>query len=105
MTIPLTTIALSATQIIAKIAILDGWKLWGDGDSLCIEKTFTFSSYLETMAFANAIAFLAQREDHHPQMVLQQTNCSVRFRTDSVNGISPRDFTCAALVDALLAGS
>ena len=105
MTIPLTTIALSATQIIAKIAILDGWKLWGDGDSLCIEKTFTFSSYLETMAFANAIAFLAQREDHHPQLMIQQTTCSVRFRTDSVNGISPLDFKCAALVDALLAHS
>jgi 4a-hydroxytetrahydrobiopterin dehydratase len=105
MTIPLTTVALSATQIIAKIALLDRWKLWGDGDTLCIEKTFAFSSFLETMTFANAIAFLAQREDHHPQLVIQQTTCSVRFRTDSVNGISPRDFKCAALVDALLARS
>ena len=105
MTIPPTTIALSATQIIAKIALLDRWKLWGDGDTLCIEKTFAFSSFLETMTFANAIAFLAQREDHHPQLVIQQTTCSVRFRTDSVNGISPRDFKCAALVDALLARS
>jgi 4a-hydroxytetrahydrobiopterin dehydratase len=93
---------LSGPQVIARLAGLDGWKLWGDGDTLAIEKTFRFASYLQTLAFANAVAFLAEQQDHHPDMLLTYKSCSVRWRSHDVAGISHRDFRCAALVDALL---
>lgn len=95
-------IALAATQIIAKLAQLDGWKLYGDGPELAIEKTSHFDSHLQTMAFVNAVAFVAERLDHHPEIVVQYKVCSVRFRTHAIQGISIRDFECAARVDALL---
>jgi 4a-hydroxytetrahydrobiopterin dehydratase len=95
-------IALAATQIIAKLAQLDGWKLYGDGPEVAIEKTFHFDGYLQTMAFVNAVAFIAERQDHHPEIVVQYKACSVRFRTHVIQGISIRDFECAAQVDALL---
>lgn len=94
--------AYSATQIIAKLAQLEGWRLHGDGSELAIEKTFAFPGYLQTMAFANAVAFVAERQQHHPEMLLQYRHCSVRFRTHAPQGISALDFACAALVDALL---
>lgn len=97
-----TLIALAATQIIAKLAQLDGWKLHGDGPEVAIEKTFHFGSYLQTMAFANAVAFVAERENHHPEIVVQYKTCSVRFRTHDILGISLRDFECAGQVDALM---
>jgi 4a-hydroxytetrahydrobiopterin dehydratase len=94
--------ALTATQLIAGLAKTDGWKLHGDGADLAIEKTFAFGNYLQVVAFANAVAYLAEQRNHHPAMLLQWSNCSVRFNTHDVNGISTADFECAALVDALL---
>ena len=75
----------------------------GDGAELAIEKTYRFDSYALTLAFANAVAFIAQRRDHHPDLLIQYRACSVRFRSHDVQGISPRDFASAAQVDALLA--
>ena len=93
--------ALSGPQVIARLASMDGWKLWGDGDTLAIEKTFRFASYLHTLAFANAVAYVAEQQDHHPDMLLAYCSCSVRWRSHDVAGISQRDLRCAALVDAL----
>ena len=94
--------AQSATQVIAGLAKLEGWRLHGDGADVAIEKTYTFANYLQTIAFANAVAYLAERQDHHPAMLVQWGSCSVRFNTHDVNGISKTDFECAALVDALV---
>jgi 4a-hydroxytetrahydrobiopterin dehydratase len=94
--------ALTATQLIASLAKTDGWKLHGDGADLAIEKTFVFSSYLKVMAFANAVAYMAEQRDHHPSLLVQWGSCSVRFNTHDVGGISQADFECAGLVDALV---
>jgi 4a-hydroxytetrahydrobiopterin dehydratase len=54
------------------------------------------------MAFVNAVAFVAHREDHHPDLSVHYNRCVVRFNTHDVGGISESDFECAARVDALL---
>ena len=94
-------IAQSATQIIANLSKLDGWKLHGDGANVAIEKTFVFRNFLRTMAFANAIAYLAEQQNHHPELLLRYSSCSVRFNTHDTGGITNTDFECAALVDSL----
>ena len=96
--------ALTAPQIVAKLAQLQGWRLRGDGADLAIEKTYAFKSYLQTMAFVNAVAFLAEQNDHHPEILVNYKTCSVRWRTHDVRGISHSDFECALKVDALLDG-
>ena len=98
MTLP----ALGPAQIVGKLAQLEGWKLVGDGPTVAIENTFRFKSYLSTVAFSNAVAFLAEQQDHHPDMLLGYSSCSVRWRTHDVHGVSVTDFACAALTDALL---
>ena len=95
--------ALTATSIIAKLAQLEGWKLTGDGTNVAIEKTFTFANYYQTVAFVNAVAFIAHGQDHHPDLSVHFNRCVVRFNTHDVGGISSSDFDCAARVDALLA--
>lgn len=94
---------LSATQIIAGLAQLRDWKLHGDGAAVAIEKTFVFKNYLRTMAFVNAVAYIAEQQDHHPELLVHYSSCSVRFNTHDVQGITQSDFACAALVDALVA--
>lgn len=94
--------ALTAPQIVAKLAQLQGWRLRGDGADVAMEKTYTFTSYLQTMAFANAVAFVAEQSDHHPELLVGYKTCSVRWRTHDVGGISHSDFECALKVEALL---
>ena len=95
-------IPLTAPQIVAKLAHMQGWRLSGDGVDLAIEKTYAFKSYLQTMAFVNAVAFLAEQNDHHPEILMAYKTCRVRWRTHDVRGISHSDFECALKVDALL---
>ncbi|MHB8948974.1 MAG: 4a-hydroxytetrahydrobiopterin dehydratase [Rhodoferax sp.] len=93
--------SLSATEIVTNLAKLEGWRLTGDGAEVAIEKTFSFANYHETMAFVNALAFIAHRQDHHPDLSVHFSRCVVRFNTHDVGGLSRTDFDCAARVDAL----
>jgi 4a-hydroxytetrahydrobiopterin dehydratase len=96
--------ALTATQVVAKLAQLEGWTLTGDGTAMAIaiEKTYSFANYYQTIAFVNALAFIAHAQDHHPDLSVHFNRCVVRFNTHDVSGISITDFDCAARVDALL---
>ena len=95
--------ACSATEIVAGLARLEGWKLTGDGKDVAIEKSFGFANYFETIAFVNALALVAHRHDHHPDLSVHYNRCVVRFNTHDVGGLSATDFECAAQADALLA--
>lgn len=95
--------ALGPTEIVTRLAKLEGWQLTGDGPDVAIAKTYTFANYHETMAFVNAVAFVAHKQDHHPDLSVHYGRCVVRFNTHDVKGLSETDFECAALVDALLA--
>lgn len=66
-----------------------------------LKRSFAFSDYHETISFTNAVAWIAQGEDHHPDMEVGYNRCTVRFITHAVGGLSPNDFICAARVDAL----
>jgi 4a-hydroxytetrahydrobiopterin dehydratase len=94
--------ALSATEIVSSLAPLEGWKLSGDGTSVAIEKTYAFANYFETIAFVNALAFIAHAQDHHPDLSVHYNRCVVRFNTHDVGGISASDIDCARQADALL---
>jgi 4a-hydroxytetrahydrobiopterin dehydratase len=95
--------ALNATAVVANLAKLEGWTLNGDGPEVVIEKTYSFENYYQTMAFVNAVAFIAHAQDHHPHLSVQFKRCVVRFNTHDVAGLTLRDFDCAARVDALSA--
>lgn len=95
--------ALSATEVVTQLSKLNGEQAMGwrliDG---ALEKTFSFKNYYETICFVNAIAFIANAEDHHPDLAVTYNKCTVRFSTHDVSGISVSDFFCASKVDALL---
>ncbi|MGP1628938.1 MAG: 4a-hydroxytetrahydrobiopterin dehydratase, partial [Giesbergeria sp.] len=92
--------ALSATETVAALAQLEGWRLQGDGPDVAIEKTFRFANYYQTMAFVNAVAFIAHTEDHHPDLSVHYDRCVVRLNTHDVGGISSTDLDCATRFDA-----
>lgn len=70
-----------------------------------ISRTYGFRNYYETIAFVNALAEIAHREDHHPDLHVGYKTCEVVYTTHSVGGLSLNDFICAAKIDALHKGS
>ena len=94
--------AMSATELVSQLAKVEGWKIHGDGANVAIEKSYTFANYYETISFVNAVAFIANAQDHHPELAVFYNRCVVRFNTHDVGGVSITDFECAVLVDALL---
>ncbi len=67
-----------------------------------IRREFRFKNYYQTIAFVNALAWIAHQEDHHPDLEVGYNRCLVRFSTHSIGGLSENDFICAAKIDALL---
>jgi 4a-hydroxytetrahydrobiopterin dehydratase len=90
--------AMSDAEMRARLPQVPGWHVEGGA----LEKRYEFSDYHRTMAFVNAVAWIAHAEDHHPDLAVSYNRCTVRFNTHSVGGISINDFICAAKVDALL---
>lgn len=93
--------ALTATEVVTRLAQLEGWRLDGDGTAVVIQKTYRFAGFAQTMAFVNAVAWSAQARDHHPELMVRFDNCTVRYNTHDVAGLSQADFDAAAAVDAL----
>lgn len=77
------------------------WTLSEDGKS--IARTFEFPGFSRTMAFANAVAWIANVEGHHPDMTVSYGRCRVSYTTNAIDGLSDNDFICAAKVDRLSA--
>ncbi len=67
-----------------------------------ISRTYSFKNYYQTMAFVNALAWVAHAEDHHPDIEVGYSRCHVRYSTQAIGGLSENDFICAAKIDALL---
>jgi len=80
-------------------ALDPAWILGADG--LKISRRFLFPSYNRTLGFANAVAWVAIVEGHHPVLTVTYGHCDVSFTTHAINGLSDNDFICAAKVDRI----
>jgi 4a-hydroxytetrahydrobiopterin dehydratase len=89
---------LAANEVTRHLALLPGWAVVEGA----LERRFDCGDFHRTMAFVNAVAWIAHREDHHPDMAVGYGHCTLRYRTHSAGGITVNDFICAAKVDALL---
>jgi len=78
---------------------LPGWELVEDGGA--IRKTFRFPDYYRTLAFVNALAYVAHAQDHHPDLGVHYDRAVVRYSTHDVGGLSENDFICAAKAEQL----
>lgn len=76
------------------------WKL--NTTATEMERRVNFKNYYETMAFVNAIAWMAHQENHHPDLSVHYDHCIIRYSTHAIKGLSENDFICAAKVDQLL---
>jgi 4a-hydroxytetrahydrobiopterin dehydratase len=88
------------TEITRLLATLPGYA--ADAQAARIFKVYEFDDFYETMAFVNAVAYIAHVEDHHPDLAVSYKRCGVTFSTHANGGLSENDFICAAKVEALV---
>ena len=82
-------------------ALHPDWELAESGQH--ISREFQFPGFSRTIAFTNAVAWVASTEGHHPEMTVKYGSCLVRYTTTAINGLSDNDFICAAKIDRLAA--
>ena len=86
-------------QALALLGGLPGWTIGEQGTVL--RKDFAFATYAAALLFVNTVAWLAERENHHPELRIGYGQVSVSYSTHDVGGLSRNDFICAAKIEAL----
>ncbi len=89
--------AAAATTLLKQLQA--DWSLSEDAKSL--HRAYKFRDFLRTMSFVNAVAHIANVEDHHPDLQVGYNYCRITYATHSIGGLSENDFICAAKIDRL----
>lgn len=93
---------LSDVAIEQLLAELQGWQLEHSSGIKKLAKVFTVKDFSAAVAYAQAIAELANQHDHHPALVVEWGRITVQWWTHSINGLHKNDFIMAAKTDALV---
>lgn len=90
---------LNQPQVESLMPQLKDWELSTDGKKL--KKSYSFENFYQTMAFVNAVAWIANTENHHPDLEIGYNYCHIEYLTHAVSGLTHNDFICAAKIDKL----
>jgi 4a-hydroxytetrahydrobiopterin dehydratase len=88
---------LSDAEIDEGLGGLPGWAREGDA----VVKEFEFDGFGAAIAFVVAIAFRAEKADHHPDLDIRYNRVRVALSTHSEGGITGKDLALAGEVEGL----
>ncbi len=88
---------LSEPEILAKMPDAKGWERHGD----MLVRSWQFPSFRRALEFVNLVAGLAEKSDHHPDIILSYRKVRLELSTHSDGGLTDRDFSFAAEINAL----
>jgi 4a-hydroxytetrahydrobiopterin dehydratase len=77
----------------------EGWALNAEGH---LQRTYTFSNFVDAMAFANRVGDIAEDQNHHPDLHVAWGKCTVEIWTHKIKGLTESDFYFAAKADRAL---
>lgn len=85
-------------QIAAALAELEGWRVEGK----CLAKTWRVKPYFKAAAFVQQIAWLAEMQNHHPDIALSWGRVEVRTTSHDLGGLTTRDIRLAKAIDEIV---
>jgi 4a-hydroxytetrahydrobiopterin dehydratase len=88
---------LTAAQIKSALVTVPDWKNTG----VTIACTFTFKDFPTAIWFVNAVAKLAEKAGHHPDIDIRWNKVTLTLTTHSEGGLTEEDFKLARQVDQL----
>lgn len=90
---------MNQNEIAEKLKSLNEWSYDSQKNSLV--KVFTFKSYLKNIGFVNAVAWIANKLNHHPDLEVSFNKCVVRITTHDDGGVGEKDFELASEIEKL----
>ncbi len=90
-------VVLSSREVEDKIKDLEGWEVSGNE----IRKVYKMKNFIDSIGFVNKVAILAEKADHHPDILIKYSKVSISLSTHSEGGITEKDFNLAAQVEEL----
>lgn len=91
--------ALTRDEISQLLPEITPWEV--SADAKFIYRRFPFKGFYKTMAFVNAVAWIANQENHHPDLEVGYNYCLIKYTTHAINGLTKNDFICAAKINRL----
>lgn len=89
----------TSEEIAARVA--DIGSEWHVVDGKKLRRNFTFADFNAAMVFVNAVAKLAEKEGHHPDLAIAYNKVSCELWTHAIGGLSINDFVMAAKIEKL----
>jgi len=80
---------------------IPSWKVFKDDNVKKIICSYVFLNYEDSLNFLNKVAELAEKEDHHPEIILEWGKVTVIWWSHKIRGLHKNDFICASKTDAL----
>jgi 4a-hydroxytetrahydrobiopterin dehydratase len=77
----------------------EGWELNAEGH---LQRTYSFSNFVDAIAFANRVGDIAEEQNHHPDLYVAWGKCTVEIWTHKIQGLTESDFYFAAKADRAL---
>lgn len=74
---------------------LEGWEI----SSNEIVKTYKMKNFIDSIGFVNKIAILAEKADHHPDILIQYSKVNIKLSTHSEGGITKKDINLATEIE------
>ena len=90
---------LSSPQIKAALATVTEWKKRGAS----ISRTYQFKDFVVAIKFVNAVARLAEKAWHHPDIDIRWNKVKLTLSTHDAGGLTEKDFELARKFDRLKA--
>lgn len=91
--------ALTPDDLAVAFKKLPGWR----EENSALVKTFVFTSFPQAMTFVSAVAFLAEKQNHHPDIDVRFRKVRLALSTHDAGGaISARDTKLAAAIEQFL---
>ncbi len=89
---------LDASEIKQEIKRTPEWDLLKNKS---IERTFEFDDFTQAIDFVNAVAEIAEEEEHHPEIEVKYNKVRLVLSTHSEGGLTETDFDVAEKIDTL----
>ena len=87
--------SLSNAEISELLLDIDDWNLISEPVKQ-LKKVFSFPDYQSSLIFVNAIAAMADHEDHHPLITLEWGKVNILWWSHKIEGLHKNDFICAS---------
>jgi 4a-hydroxytetrahydrobiopterin dehydratase len=88
---------LTPEQAATELAATPGWQV-SDGQ---LSRVVTRENFRDALLFVNAVGYLAERANHHPDIAISWNKVTFTLSSHSEGGLTGKDFALARLISAL----